>query len=192
MNNYRQGILLAIITFTMSIVIPTISSAKNKEVKQTPVSAAVKYIAIDTLPDLTRQMYEDLVEASQNGDLEEVRDLFESNELAPVLSNEHTSDPLEYWKKVSIDGSARDILAAISEVFSLPPVKNKNGDYIWPYLAQTPLNKLTKQQQIDLFRLVGPKQATEMLKSGKYTYYEAKIGKDGTWHSFKKTDKTTP
>lgn len=140
------------------------------------------------LPALTRTMQQNLQEAASEGDLEEVRDLFETNELTPVLTDEHIADPITYWKDQSADGTARDTLATLAEIFALPAVKIKTGDYIWPYLSQIPLKDLTPHQQIDLFRLVGPKQAIAMLKSGKYSYYEAQIGKDGTWHHFKKID----
>lgn len=193
MNKYKVTIklmsvmtLISVVTIALFLKYENSAHAKDKKSNVTPV----QQITNENLPNLTLQMKEDLIDAASSGDLEEIRDLFESNELAPVLTNEHISDPLDYWKKVSVDGSARDIMAAIAEVFSLPPVKNKNGDFIWPYLAKVPLKKLTKQQQIDLFRLVGPKQATQMLETGVYTYYEAKIGKDGTWHYFKKLETT--
>ncbi len=186
MNKCKMTITLISMAISISFSNAHIALAKDKKTNVTPTHQ----IAREKLPELTLQMKEDLTEAASSGDLEEVRDLFESNELAPVLTNEHISDPLDYWKKVSVDGSARDIMAAIAEVISLPPVKNKNGDFIWPYLAKVPLKKLNKQQQIDLFRLVGPKQASKMLETGIYTYYEAKIGKDGTWHYFKRLEPT--
>lgn len=145
-------------------------------------------VTTESLPDLTLNMYSALLEAASNGDLEEVRDLFESNELAPILTEEHISEPMTYWKKISIDGTGRDIMASLAEILSLSPVKTKAGHFVWPYLAELPLKSLTPKQQIDLFRLVGPTQAIEMLKSGEYTYYQTEIGKDGTWHHFKKPD----
>ncbi len=167
----------------------TLSAAETKKASKLKGSTTVSTVPNDQLPDLTRNMHDDLLEAASNGDLEELRDLFETNELAPVLSDEHISDPIEHWKKVSSDGSGRDQLASLAEILSLPAVKTKNGDFVWPYLSEIPLKKLTPKQQIDLFRLVGPKQAAEMLKLGTYTYFTTKIGKDGTWHHFKKPDK---
>lgn len=184
MNKYKLIVLLISLSATLSLGSINLVNAKDKKSVDAPSGQLSKI----KLPDLTSQMHEDLIEAATIGDLDEVRDLFESNELAPVLTDEHISDPIDYWKKVSVDGSARDIMAAIAEVFSLPPVKNKDGDFIWPYLAQVQLKNLTPEQQIDLFRLVGPKQAAKMLETGQYNYYEAKIGKDGTWHYFKKVE----
>lgn len=143
---------------------------------------------LDDLPQNTRAMQENLLEAAASGNLEELRDLFETNELTPVLAKQHINEPISFWKAQSIDGSARDIMANIAELFTLPPVKLKTGNYIWPYLAAIPLDKLTPAQEIDLFRLAGPIAASKMLKENRYTHYKAKIGKDGTWHSFKKPD----
>lgn len=171
------------------IALATLSAAETKKSSKQNVSSNVTTVSNDQLPDLTRNMHDDLLEAASTGDLEELRDLFETNELAPVLSDEHISDPIEHWKKISIDGTGRDQLASLAEILSLPAVKTKNGDYVWPYLSEIPLKQLTPTQQIDLFRLVGPKQAVEMLKQGTYTYFTTKIGKDGTWHHFKKPDK---
>lgn len=173
------------------ILLSTLSAAETKKSSKQKRPASTKFTTVrnEQLPDLTRNMHGDLLEAATIGDLEELRDLFETNELAPVLSDEHISDPIEHWKKVSIDGTGRDQLASLAEILSLPAVKTKNGDYVWPYLSEIPLKNLTPKQQIDLFRLVGPKQAVEMLKKGTYTYFTTKIGKDGTWHHFKKPDK---
>ena len=140
----------------------------------------------DQIPENTRTMQENLLRAATSGDLEELRHIFEENELAPVIADDHVSDPIAHWQQTSIDGTARDTMALIAEVFSLPGIKTKEGDFVWPYLARMPLDKLTPAQQIDLFRLAGPKQASEMLKTNLYNYYEAKIGKDGTWHSLKR------
>ena len=171
-----------IIFCTSCLTILFISATGLKADKNTPVLIT----DLSSLPPLTHTMQQNLLKASQQGDLEEIRDLFETNELTPVLGKDHVSNPIDYWKSQSIDGTARDTLANIAEVFSLPPVKTTEGDYVWPYLARWPLDKLTPAQQIDLFRLAGPKQASEMLKNKKYSHFEAKIGKDGTWHSFER------
>ncbi len=136
------------------------------------------------LPAAVQEMYENIINAAKAGDLEELRDIFETNELAPVISNDHTGKPIEHWKKTSLDGSARDIMATLVEIFSRPPVKTSEGDFVWPSYARRPLKDLSKEEQIDLFRMAGAKAASAMLKTGTYDYYEAKIGPDGTWHSF--------
>jgi len=175
---YPFGLLLAVI---LSVSFFSQISAQDKSTPLPPIITNP-----DDLPELTRTMHKNLLIAAHQGDLEELRNLFESNELAPVLDNKHISNPIEHWKNISIDGTARDIMADLVQVFSRPPIKTKDGDYIWPFFAGMPLDKLSLSQQIDLFRLVGPQKASAMLKNNHYSHYEAKIGKDGTWHSFKK------
>ena len=162
------------------------TTEQSAEKTATPASGDL-VASPDDLPELARTMHENLLEAAAGGDLDELRDLFETNELAPVLTDEHINDPIDHWKSISADGTARDVMAALAGILSLPPAKLKNGDFIWPYLAATPLENLTRSQQIDLFRLAGPANAIAMLNDGKYSHYEAEIGKDGTWHYFKKT-----
>lgn len=167
------------------IMIFTVSIAVNAETPKTNAN----YEIINQegqLPELVLTMKEEIIEAAASGNMEELRGLFESNELAPILTDKYIDNPITYWKNNSIDGTGRQFLAALAEVLTLPPVKTKDGHFIWPYLAKVPLDKLTPKQQIDLFRLVGPKQAVTMLKANKYSYFELMIGNDGTWHEFKK------
>lgn len=183
--------LLALMAFAC-LQPPSLQALEGSTETKTPAAAIQGLVTNpDELPDLTKTMMIDLAAAAASGDLEELRDLFETNELAPVLSEEHISEPIAHWKNNSSDGTARDIMAALAELFALPPVKTKNGDFLWPYLAATPLDKLTKAQEIDLFRLVGPSAAERMLKQNRYDYYETEIGKDGTWHFFKKSKENT-
>ena len=58
--------------------------------------------------------------------------------------------------------------------------------YVWPYLAEMDLSKLSPVQEVDLLRLVGPAEAKTMREKKKWTWWRLTIGADGTWHSFKK------
>jgi len=60
--------------------------------------------------------------------------------------------------------------------------------YVWPYLAEVELDKLTPAQEVDLLRLVGAAEAKAMREKKKWTWWRLTIGADGTWHSFKKAD----
>jgi hypothetical protein len=64
--------------------------------------------------------------------------------------------------------------------------EGKETTYIWPYLAELDLTKLTPAQQVELFRIVPAQDALAMRKAGKYSYYRAAIGGDGVWHYFMK------
>jgi hypothetical protein len=144
---------------------------------------------LDRLPEETQETLRDIVVAAQAGDLEEMRAVLEQNELRPMLSKEKVGDPIDYWKKTSVDGEGRDVLAAILNVFSSSYAKKgEDGQvtFVWPYLAELDLTKLTPAQEVELYRIVPPAEAEAMKKSGKYTYYRAGIGADGVWHYFMK------
>ncbi|MGB6427983.1 MAG: hypothetical protein WBF11_07735 [Methyloceanibacter sp.] len=139
------------------------------------------------LPAPIRSTLEGIVVAAQSGDIDDMLPVLEENELPPMLSATLVSDPIAFWKKNSVDGEGRDILAAMMNVFSSGFVRmgeGKDAMYVWPYFAEMDLTKLTPAQEVELYRIVPAAQALEMQKSGKYTYYRAGIGGDGVWHYF--------
>ncbi len=139
------------------------------------------------LPEPIRNTLQGIVVAAQSGDISDMLPVLEENELPPMLSATLVSDPIAFWKKHSVDGEGRDILAAMMNVFSSGFVRIGEGNdvmYVWPYFAEMDLTKLTPAQDVELYRIVPAAQALEMKKSGKYTYYRAGIGNDGVWHYF--------
>ena len=104
-------------------------------------------------------------------------------------------DPIAYWKKNSGDGHGREILAVLAEILSMNAAElpfgkdlENNIIYVWPYLAEVPLDKLTPAQEVDLIRLVGAAEAKAMREKKKWTWWRLTIGADGTWHSFTKAE----
>ena len=178
-NAARHGIYITLVSCLMTglFAIP-LAPAAEKNTKLQLIKNP------EDLPSAVRTMYEEISDAARSGNLDELRDIFESNELAPVLTDEHISDPIKFWKSRSVDGSGRDIMATIAEIISRPPVRTPEGDYVWPNYARRPLKDLQSGEQIDLFRMAGARAAANMLKTGQYDFYELKIGADGTWHSF--------
>ncbi|XSG81049.1 MAG: hypothetical protein ACPW61_08055 [Methyloligella sp. ZOD6] len=144
---------------------------------------------VSALPKPVQDNLAKIVEAAQSGNLEAMRPVLESNGLKPMVRNGPSTDPIAYWKEQSVDGSGRDILAVILNVFSSGFVKTEQGDsvmYVWPYFAKRDLTKLTPVEQVELFRIVPPKQAVKMMQTGKYTGYRAGISGRGILHYFKK------
>jgi hypothetical protein len=144
---------------------------------------------LNRLPEEVQQTLQDIVVAAQAGDLEEMHAVLEQNELRPMLSRDKVGDPVAFWKKNSVDGEGRDVLAAILNVFSSGYVRKGDGGqvtFVWPYLAELDLSKLTPAQEVELYRIVPPAEARAMKAAGKYTYYRAGIGADGVWHYFMK------
>jgi hypothetical protein len=139
------------------------------------------------LPDPVKRMIEQIAEAAQSGEIENMRPVLESNELKPMAAAADVGDPIAHWKKQSADGSARDVLAAMLDVMSSGFVrvgKEQDEMYVWPYFAEADLSKLTPAQEVELYRVVSPALAVPMKQSGKYNYYRLGISPSGVWHYF--------
>lgn len=158
----------------------------------TAAPAAEKLPAIqsnlDALPERVRAMRDAILRAARAGDIEEMRPVLESNELMPTVSFGGVSDPIAYWKESSGDKRGREILAILVEILQMPFVRLRAGTsnemFVWPYLAELDLAKLTPEQEVDLYRLVKPVELKTMREFGGYIWYRLGIGPDGTWHFF--------
>lgn len=141
----------------------------------------------NALPDPVKRMLEQIAAAAQSGEIENMRPVLESNELKPMVATAYVDDPIALWKKVSADGSGRDVLAAMLDVVSSGYVRMGQGDqemYVWPYFAETGLSGLSPSQEVELYRIVPPSLAVAMKRSGKYSYYRLGIAPNGVWHYF--------
>ena len=117
----------------------------------------------NALPDPVKRMIEKIVAAAQSGEIENMRPVFESNELKPMVATAYVDDPIALWKKESADGSGRDVLAAMLNVLSSGYVRvgqGKDEMYVWPYFAETGLAELTPAQEVELYRIVPPRCAS--------------------------------
>lgn len=143
---------------------------------------------ISKLPVRVRAMYQSILDTARAGDIEEMLPVLESNELMPQVSFGGANDPIAYWKESSGDKKGREILAVLVNILSMPYVHTGKGTdtemYVWPYLAEADLEKLTPDQEVDLYRLVKPTEAKAMREFGGYIWYRLGIGPDGTWHFF--------
>jgi hypothetical protein len=93
-----------------------------------------------------------------------------------------------YWKENYPDSAGLEALSILIGILEAPFVHVEQGTpqemYLWPYFASVPLNTLTAQQQVELFRIVTGADYKEMMEAGRYSFYRAGIGPDGTWHFF--------
>lgn len=156
-------------------------------------SAAAPAVRIETLPPNVEDMREAILAAAQSGRVEDLKPVLEWNELPPDLGAEWGADPIAYLKKMSADGEGRELLAVLSNILAVGPATVPRGRdaenpamYIWPYLAESDLSKLTPEQEVDLYRLMPTADAKAMREKNKWTWYRLVIGADGTWHSFKR------
>lgn len=141
----------------------------------------------DELPPAVRQMREAILAAVASGDIANLREALEMNELMPLIDGDKPADPIEHWKAGSVDGSGRDLLALLGDLLALPPARVKRAaggeDFHWPYLAALPPASLAPAQVVDLYRLAPASDVAAMLKTGRYRWYRLIVGADGTWHS---------
>jgi hypothetical protein len=164
--------------------------AQNEAPKAPPgaASQAPKVLYdFNALPDPVKRMLQQIAAAAESGEIENMRPVFESNELKPMVAAAYVEDPIAFWKKASIDGTGRDVLAAMLNVMSSGFVrvgKAQDEMYVWPYFAETDLAKLTPAQEVELYRIVAPSVAMSMMKAGKYSYYRLGIAPNGVWHYF--------
>jgi hypothetical protein len=139
-------------------------------------------------------MREQILAAVHAGDVAELRDAIEWNEMPPDFGAAN-NDPITYWKKTSADGEGREVLAVIANLLALPPARLAIGKdpentsvYVWPYLAELPADRLTSAEEVDLYRLMSPAAAKAQKSAKKWSWWRLAIGADGTWHTFRRYD----
>ncbi|MHA1524161.1 MAG: hypothetical protein ACTSY1_07110 [Alphaproteobacteria bacterium] len=143
---------------------------------------------IDALPKPVAKMWDTIAAAAATGDIEAMRLVFESSELLPQVARGDARHPIEILKSRSVDGSGRDIAAAMLNILEAGYAHINQGKahelYIWPYFAATGVGDLAPQAQISLYRIAPASAVAAMLKSGQYSGYRLGISPDGTWQYF--------
>ena len=183
-------VLLVLVQYPMGPV--NADTQDDKVFSQSP-KKTVSRVPIDKLPAPVREMRQAILDAVSQGDIEELRTALEWNELRPELGIARNEDPIQAWRKISHDGKGLEILAILAELLNTNPARlpigrdfENNHVFVWPYISELELEKLTPAQEIELYRLVPPETAKKIVKTGKWTWYRLAIGADGTWHVFAK------
>jgi hypothetical protein len=160
-----------------------------------PVAAKEEIPFAGKLPANVLEMREAILAAVHSGLIEELRTPIDWNELRPDMGQESGVDLVEHLKRVSGDGEGREALAVLSNILSMPPARlpmgkdpENNAVFVWPYLAERPLDKLEPGEEVDLYRLMPPETAKAMREKKKWTWWRLSIGADGTWHAFRKSE----
>lgn len=158
-------------------------TAETPEVDAPPV-----HYGADELPPMVARMRSELMEAARTGRVEALRPVLEQNEMPPTLSFEGVDDPIEHLKDASGDPDGREILALLLEILEAGWVHVDAGTpqemYIWPYFARWPLDALSPEQEVELYRILTAYDVDEMRRHGGYIFYRVGIGPDGTLHYF--------
>lgn len=156
-----------------------------------PPALEVHY-GTDGLPDRVKAMRARILEAVKSGDIEALRSPITSNEMPPIFAENDVPDAIAYLKSQSGDPDGREILAILWDLLEAGWVKANAGTaqemYVWPYFAEYPVDGLSSEQLVEMFRIVTASDYDEMRAAGKYIFYKIGIGPDGTWHYFKLAD----
>lgn len=160
--------------------------------------AALVHVAAEAgngvkLPPHVEDLRDVILTAARSGNIEELKTAFEVSGMVPDLGIEAASDPIKALKEHSEDHEGREILAALVQALDMPPVALPLGNdiennliYVWPYLAERPIDKLSPAEEVDLYRLVSPAKAVEMREKKRWLWWRLVIAADGSWTSFKK------
>ncbi|MHA7774106.1 hypothetical protein [Roseibium sp. M-1] len=142
----------------------------------------------DMLPKQVKRMHDQLKEAALSGNMERLRMVLESNEMPPTVSFGATDDPIDFLKESSGDGEGFETLAILADILDAGFLHVDQGTaqemYVWPYFARYPLDSLTPEQKVELFRIVTAGDFAGMQEFGGWTFYRVGIGPDGTLHYF--------
>jgi hypothetical protein len=144
---------------------------------------------VSALPPEVARMRQLLLEASRSGDIERLRPLIGSGDAMTQLSLAgFEGDPIAYLKSASGDGEGLEILAILEEVLTAGFAHLDAGTdeelYVWPYFFAVPLDGLTAQQKVELFKIVTAGDYEEMKNYGTYIFYRIGITPEGHWAFF--------
>ena len=194
----RTVFLLAAATIVHAAAVTPVGAQKSKSPPPTNTAPAVKGAAkvpvvrygTDGLPPPVVEMREAILATVKSGSMDDLMVAIELNEIKPTFGDGPVADPIGHLKSLSGDGEGREILAALGNLldagYATVPLGRdleNNRIYVWPYFAETGIADLTPAQKVELYRLVPPAAASEMLaKGGKYTHWRVGIAADGTWH----------
>jgi hypothetical protein len=140
------------------------------------------------LPKPVARTRAQLLEAAHAGDLDRIRMVLEGNEMMPTLSFGQIDDPIDFLKEASGDGEGLEVMAILTEILEAGYVHADVGSaqemYIWPYFARFPLARLSREQKVEMYRIVTSGDYADMAVTGTWSFYRVGIGPDGTLHYF--------
>lgn len=143
---------------------------------------------VSKLPDPVRQMRERIIAAAKTGSIEALKPLFGTGDSATEVGGDADTDPITFLKSLSGDGEGREVLAILLDILDAGYVHLNAGTpneiYAWPYFFAYPIDKLTPQQTVELFRIMTAGDFEDMKSYGAYIFYRVGIAPDGRWRFF--------
>lgn len=144
---------------------------------------------LSLLPEPVQRMRNLIIEACRSGDIERLRPLISTGDVATQLSfGDVSGDPIAFLRELSGDEEGHEILAILYEVLSAGYVRLDEGTpgeiYAWPYFLAVPLDALTGPQRVELFTIVTAGDYEDMRNFGAYIFYRVGISPEGRWLFF--------
>jgi len=144
---------------------------------------------LSKLPDPVRKMHDALAAACKSGDIEKLRPLLSSGNMATQLTfGEMDEDPIKFLHDQAGDQGGQEILAIMEEILDAGYVHLDAGKpqelYVWPYFFAIPLDKLNAPQRVELFRIITAGDYEDMKSVGAYVFYRLGITPQGKWAFF--------
>ena len=144
---------------------------------------------LQRLPEPVKRMHQLIVDACKSGDLERLRPLIGNGDSQTQLTlGEIEGDPIDFIRQLAGDDQGQEILAILEEILEAGYVHVDAGTpeelYVWPYFFALPLDRLTPQQRVELFRIVTAGDFEEMKSIGAYIFYRVGITPEGRWSFF--------
>jgi hypothetical protein len=140
------------------------------------------------LPPAVARMRERILAAARTGRLDAVVAVMASNGTMPIFSLNGDKDPVVYWRQNYPDSAGVEILAILTEILETGFVHVDKGTpeemYVWPYFSRAPLEALSPEQKVELFKIVTGGDYKDMLGAGTYNFFRLGIGQDGAWRFF--------
>jgi hypothetical protein len=154
-------------------------------------AAVIKGNGGDGLPPAVADMRAAILAAVETGEIAEVKGPMDLNELRPEFGGPAGTDPIDFLKSQSRDGSGKDILELMGRLLegawaAIPGGRDpeNNRIYVWPDFAEVPPSGLDDADFARLEALVGAAAAETIRTSGRWTGWRLSIGADGVWHMF--------
>jgi hypothetical protein len=152
---------------------------------------------LDALPPQVRHMRGLILEAVRSGDSEALRKPIEWNEVPPSFGKgiqargrgpAMATELIRVFRERSGDGEGKETMGQITNLLAVGYARVHAGArqemFLWPYFAALDPRLLTREQEIDVYRVLHAAAMREWREKGRYPGWRLGIGPDGTWHFF--------
>lgn len=110
-----------------------------------------------------------ILAAVRSASIDDIAAVVSSDDARPDLGIITGRDSITALKKMSADGQGREILGLRGAVLDVAPATlplrndlENNLMYVWPYLAEKPIERLSPREEVDLYRLAPSAKVAEM------------------------------